>query len=234
MWFHANRLRLRYIHTISPTTVGQMDAHDYAKKAYQWAKALRLLDPSIKLISCGGTCDHFLRNDPYLSPTSYLLPCHAIHIQLADTMFRLMKFSETGAVEWDHIILQKLAPVVDFHSIHSEYRSTSRSCLTVKMSSKSYTAFFVAITDSIGTAYTLSEGKHEVNVMGREYSCVRESYLFSSLRHTPPSSFLLHEEPILPHITVEPLVCIVLMFTYSRRRRESHRHHKIPYWPGQN
>ena len=35
-------------------TVGQMEAHDYAKKAYQWAKALKLLDPSIKLVSCGG------------------------------------------------------------------------------------------------------------------------------------------------------------------------------------
>lgn len=31
-----------------------MEAEDYAKKAYQWAKALRLLDPSIKIVSCGG------------------------------------------------------------------------------------------------------------------------------------------------------------------------------------
>jgi alpha-N-arabinofuranosidase len=34
--------------------VGQMNAEDYSKQAYQWAKALRLLDPTIKLISCGG------------------------------------------------------------------------------------------------------------------------------------------------------------------------------------
>jgi len=37
--------------------VGQMEAADYAKVAFQWAKALRLLDPSIKIISCGGTGD---------------------------------------------------------------------------------------------------------------------------------------------------------------------------------
>ncbi|KAF7304465.1 Glycoside hydrolase family 51 protein [Mycena chlorophos] len=36
-----------------PWQVGQMSAEDYAKTAFQWAKALRLLDPSIKLVSCG-------------------------------------------------------------------------------------------------------------------------------------------------------------------------------------
>nr|GAT43895.1 glycoside hydrolase family 51 protein [Mycena chlorophos] len=38
-----------------PWQVGQMSAGDYAKTAFQWAKALRLLDPSIKLVSCGET-----------------------------------------------------------------------------------------------------------------------------------------------------------------------------------
>ncbi|KAF8249106.1 Arabinosidase C [Wilcoxina mikolae CBS 423.85] len=33
--------------------VAQMTKEDYAKKAYQWAKALKLLDPSICLILCG-------------------------------------------------------------------------------------------------------------------------------------------------------------------------------------
>ncbi|KAG5337189.1 hypothetical protein C0989_010345 [Termitomyces sp. Mn162] len=45
--------------TLAPSrslpSVGQMESQDYAKKAYQWAKALKLLDPNIKLISCGGT-----------------------------------------------------------------------------------------------------------------------------------------------------------------------------------
>ncbi|KAF8970851.1 glycoside hydrolase family 51 protein [Flammula alnicola] len=76
-----------------PWQVGQMESQDYAKKAFQWAKALRLLDPTIKLISCG----------------------------------------ETGFSDWDRVTIRKLAPVVDFHSIH---------------------------------LYTVSEGKHAVNVMG--------------------------------------------------------------------
>ncbi|KAF9558449.1 glycoside hydrolase family 51 protein [Agrocybe pediades] len=76
-----------------PWQVGQMESQDYAKKAFQWAKALRLLDPTIKLIACG----------------------------------------ETGFSDWDRVVLKKLAPVVDFHSIH---------------------------------LYTVSEGKHLVNVVG--------------------------------------------------------------------
>ncbi|KAG6871732.1 hypothetical protein C0995_000682 [Termitomyces sp. Mi166 len=36
-----------------PCTVGQMESYDYAKKAFQWAKALKLLDLSIKLVTCG-------------------------------------------------------------------------------------------------------------------------------------------------------------------------------------
>ncbi|KAJ7881802.1 glycoside hydrolase family 51 protein [Mycena olivaceomarginata] len=76
-----------------PWQVGQQTSQDYAKKAFQWAKALRLLDPSIKLISCG----------------------------------------ETGFADWDRMTLKTLAPVVDFHSIH---------------------------------LYTVSEGNHDVNVMG--------------------------------------------------------------------
>jgi alpha-N-arabinofuranosidase len=38
-----------------PWQVGQMSAEDYTKTAFQWAKALKLLDPSIKLIACGRT-----------------------------------------------------------------------------------------------------------------------------------------------------------------------------------
>ncbi|THU88547.1 glycoside hydrolase family 51 protein [Dendrothele bispora CBS 962.96] len=38
-----------------PWQVGQMESQDYAKEAYQWAKALRLLDPSIQIVSCGET-----------------------------------------------------------------------------------------------------------------------------------------------------------------------------------
>ncbi|KAJ7050617.1 glycoside hydrolase family 51 protein [Mycena amicta] len=38
-----------------PWQVGQMSAEDYSKAAFQWAKAMRLLDPSIKIVSCGET-----------------------------------------------------------------------------------------------------------------------------------------------------------------------------------
>ncbi|KAK9378059.1 glycoside hydrolase superfamily [Kockiozyma suomiensis] len=40
-----------------PWQVGQMTAEDYSKTAFQWAKALKLLDPSIKLVACG--CNGF-------------------------------------------------------------------------------------------------------------------------------------------------------------------------------
>jgi alpha-L-arabinofuranosidase len=35
--------------------VGQQSGPEYAEKAKQWAKALRLLDPSLKLVACGMT-----------------------------------------------------------------------------------------------------------------------------------------------------------------------------------
>jgi hypothetical protein len=38
-----------------PWQVGNLDATDYAKKAKQWAHGLRLVDPTIKLVSCGNT-----------------------------------------------------------------------------------------------------------------------------------------------------------------------------------
>lgn len=38
-----------------PWQIEQLSKEDYAKKAYQWAKALKRLDPSLKLILCGQT-----------------------------------------------------------------------------------------------------------------------------------------------------------------------------------
>lgn len=35
--------------------VGQQRAADYAEKARQWAHAIRLIDPSVKLVACGQT-----------------------------------------------------------------------------------------------------------------------------------------------------------------------------------
>ncbi|KAF2141365.1 glycoside hydrolase family 51 protein [Aplosporella prunicola CBS 121167] len=78
-----------------PWQVGQMTKEDYAKKAYQWAKALKLLDPSIQLILCGqdGTSSW----DAYVlkecvkwdvhglggSTTASLIAMHSIHIYTA-------------------------------------------------------------------------------------------------------------------------------------------------------
>ncbi|KAJ7125913.1 hypothetical protein C8R44DRAFT_851560 [Mycena epipterygia] len=73
----------------------QMNAADYSKQAYQWAKALLLLDPTIQLVSCGGAnWINFVRI--FLTPTQ-----------------------KKGFADWDRVTLKTLAPVVDFHSIHS-------------------------------------------------------------------------------------------------------------------
>ncbi len=69
-----------------------MTKEDYAKKAYQWAKALKLLDPSIKLILCGET--------GYSSWDYYVLK---------------------ECVKWDFFVLGKekyTKPLIDMHSIH--------------------------------------------------------------------------------------------------------------------
>ncbi len=69
-----------------------MTKEDYAKKAYQWAKALKLLDPSIKLILCGET--------GYSSWDYYVLK---------------------ECVKWDFFVLgdeKYTKPLIDMHSIH--------------------------------------------------------------------------------------------------------------------
>jgi alpha-N-arabinofuranosidase len=78
-----------------PWQVEQMTKEDYAKRAYQWAKALKLLDPGIVLILCGqdGSSDwdryvlqqcvkvdlHGLSGDKSRS----LIDMHSIHIYTA-------------------------------------------------------------------------------------------------------------------------------------------------------
>lgn len=74
-----------------PWQVEQMTKEDYAKKAYQWAKALKLLDPSITLILCGETgvssWDYYVlkecvKFDPFSlngGTTASLIDMHSIH-----------------------------------------------------------------------------------------------------------------------------------------------------------
>ncbi|KAJ6447025.1 alpha-L-arabinofuranosidase [Purpureocillium lavendulum] len=80
-----------------PWQVAQMTKGDYAKKAYQWAKAIKLLDPSVKLILCGETGYsswdfHVIKECIKLdlhglggSTTVGLIDMHSIHIYTAST-----------------------------------------------------------------------------------------------------------------------------------------------------
>ncbi|PSN70858.1 glycoside hydrolase family 51 protein [Corynespora cassiicola Philippines] len=79
-----------------PWQVEQMTKEDYAKKAYQWAKALKLLDPSIVLILCGETgfssWDYYVLNQCVKwdvhglggDRTKSLIDMHSIHLYTAD------------------------------------------------------------------------------------------------------------------------------------------------------
>jgi alpha-N-arabinofuranosidase len=72
-----------------------MTKEDYAKKAYQWAKAIKLLDPSVELILCGETgcstwdsyvikeCIKFDIHGLGGSTTASLIDMHSIHTYTA-------------------------------------------------------------------------------------------------------------------------------------------------------
>jgi alpha-L-arabinofuranosidase len=58
--------------------VGAMPAEDYVREATRWARAIRMLDPRAKLVSCG----------------------------------------QDGWSDWDRVVIDGLAALVDYHSIH--------------------------------------------------------------------------------------------------------------------
>jgi alpha-N-arabinofuranosidase len=58
--------------------VGMMTAEGYVREATRWARAIRMLDPTAKLVACG----------------------------------------ETGLTDWDATVIDGLAGLVDYHSIH--------------------------------------------------------------------------------------------------------------------
>ncbi|PNS16961.1 hypothetical protein CAC42_4925 [Sphaceloma murrayae] len=78
-----------------PWQVGQMTKESYADRAFQWAKALKLLDPSLVLILCGETgysswdtyvIKECIRHSAHAlggSTTSSLIDMHSIHIYTA-------------------------------------------------------------------------------------------------------------------------------------------------------
>ncbi|RHZ48097.1 alpha-N-arabinofuranosidase [Aspergillus thermomutatus] len=74
-----------------PWQVAQMTKEEYAHKAYQWAKALKLLDPTLKLILCGQdgtaswdyyTLKHCLlpAHSPLSTSSVPLIDMHSIHL----------------------------------------------------------------------------------------------------------------------------------------------------------
>lgn len=65
-----------------PWQIEQMTKEDYAKKAFQWAKALRLLDPSLVLILCGET-GHASWDHHVLKECISVVDMHSIHIYTA-------------------------------------------------------------------------------------------------------------------------------------------------------
>ncbi|KAK7515246.1 glycoside hydrolase superfamily [Phyllosticta citriasiana] len=81
--------------TWGPWQVEQATKEDYAKKAYQWAKAIKLLDPNVELVLCG--CEgptswdyHVLKECVRWSPhglggatTASLIDMHSIHVYTA-------------------------------------------------------------------------------------------------------------------------------------------------------
>ena len=75
-----------YIHYVltatkmwGPWQVGQMTAEDYSKQAAQWAKALKLLDPTLCLILCGET-GHSSWDHEVLKACIPFVDMHSIHI----------------------------------------------------------------------------------------------------------------------------------------------------------
>ncbi|TLS29212.1 hypothetical protein PpBr36_00904 [Pyricularia pennisetigena] len=73
--------------------VAQMNKEDYAKKAWQWAKALKLIDPTIQLILCGengySSWDYYVTHEcispsfSVLKGSATLIDMHSIHIYTA-------------------------------------------------------------------------------------------------------------------------------------------------------
>jgi alpha-N-arabinofuranosidase len=58
--------------------IGMLSAEDYVKKAIEFAKVMKWIDPTIQLVGCG----------------------------------------QTGWTDWDRIVLEGLAPYIDFFSVH--------------------------------------------------------------------------------------------------------------------
>ena len=79
---HAEPYRVRYWglgnEMYGDWQVGAMSAEEYVRTATRWARAIKMLDPRVKLVSCG----------------------------------------MSGWDDWDRVVIDGLAPLVDYHSLH--------------------------------------------------------------------------------------------------------------------
>ncbi|KAK4234951.1 hypothetical protein C8A03DRAFT_37236 [Achaetomium macrosporum] len=115
-----------------PWQVEQMTKEDYAKKAYQWAKALKLLDPSITLILCGETgyssWDYYVLKECVRwdshglnSISKSLIDMHSIHVYTADAKDHLANATAPRSAER---AIQMASALIDLARIENQVPPT--------------------------------------------------------------------------------------------------------------
>lgn len=106
-----------------PWQVGQMNEDDYCKKALQWAKAIKLLDPSVVLISCG--CTGFSKWDYEITQNLFkFVDFHSIHLYTSDAKDQMKNITGPAAAETG---IQITAKLLDLAKITNYSSSTSNS-----------------------------------------------------------------------------------------------------------
>lgn len=104
-----------------PWQVGQMNEEDYCKKSIQWAKAIRLLDPSVQLVSCG--CTGFSKWDYEVTQSLFqAVDFHSIHLYTSDGNDQMKNLTGPAAAETGIQItarLLELAKITNYGSTTS-------------------------------------------------------------------------------------------------------------------
>lgn len=105
-----------------PWQVGQMNEEDYCKTAIQWAKAIKLLDPSVVLVSCG--CTGFAKWDYEVTQKLFqYVDFHSIHLYTSDSNDHMKNITGPAAAETG---IQITAKLLDLAKINN-YTSISNS-----------------------------------------------------------------------------------------------------------
>ncbi|CUM57478.1 uncharacterized protein AC631_04340 [Debaryomyces fabryi] len=106
-----------------PWQVGQMNEEDYCKKAIQWAKAIKLLDPSVILVSCG--CTGFSKWDYEITQKLFrYVDFHSIHLYTSDSKDQMKNITGPAAAEAG---IQITAKLLDLAKITNYSSSISNS-----------------------------------------------------------------------------------------------------------